>query len=57
MFGDQSLIFDPRYWCMRLVIDEEDDFLTRVGMINRESELFKLKKSLSLPIKIIKSYS
>jgi hypothetical protein len=42
-FGDRSSLFSTRYKCLKLVMNESDDFLTHVGVVNRECERFKLK--------------
>ncbi|CAH8506937.1 unnamed protein product [Schistosoma turkestanicum] len=41
LFGDQHSIFNTRYRCLKLVMNESDDFLTHVGIVNRECERFK----------------
>ena len=43
LFGDQSSLFSIRYRCLKLTMNENDDFLTHVGLVNRECERFKLK--------------
>ncbi|KAK4470004.1 hypothetical protein MN116_000030 [Schistosoma mekongi] len=42
-FGDNSSLFNIRYRCLKLKMNESDDFLTHVGIVNRECERFKLK--------------
>ena len=42
-FGDNSSLFNIRYRCLKLKMNESDDFLTHVGVVNRECERFKLK--------------
>ncbi|CAH8452171.1 unnamed protein product [Schistosoma rodhaini] len=42
-FGDNSSLFNTRYRCLKLVMNEDDDFLTHVGIVNRECERFRLK--------------
>ncbi|CAH8440217.1 unnamed protein product [Heterobilharzia americana] len=42
-FHDHSFLFNARYRCLKLVMIENDDFLTHVGTVNRECEKFKLK--------------
>ena len=43
IFGEQASLFNTRYRCLKLVMNESDDFLTHVGIVNRECERFKLK--------------
>ena len=43
LFGDHHSLFNTRYRCLKLVMNESDDFLTHVGIVNRECERFKLK--------------
>ncbi|KAH9581803.1 hypothetical protein MS3_00008831 [Schistosoma haematobium] len=42
-FGDNSSLFNTRYRCLKLTMNEDDDFLTHVGVVNRECERFRLK--------------
>ncbi|CAH8580239.1 unnamed protein product [Schistosoma turkestanicum] len=42
-FGDNSSLFSTRYRCLKLIMNEDDDFLTHVGIVNRECERFQLK--------------
>ncbi|CAH8585253.1 unnamed protein product [Schistosoma margrebowiei] len=42
-FGDNSSLFNARYRCLKLTMNEDDDFLTHVGIVNRECERFRLK--------------
>ncbi|CAH8598150.1 unnamed protein product [Schistosoma rodhaini] len=42
-FGENSSLFNTRYRCLKLVMNEDDDFLTHVGIVNRECERFRLK--------------
>nr|CAX83692.1 Gap-Pol polyprotein [Schistosoma japonicum] len=42
-FGDNSSLFNIRYRCLKLKMNKSDDFLTHVGVVNRECERFKLK--------------
>ncbi|VDP20613.1 unnamed protein product [Schistosoma margrebowiei] len=41
-FGDNSSLFNVRYRCLKLTMNE-DDFLAHVGIVNRECERFRLK--------------
>ncbi|VDP41589.1 unnamed protein product [Schistosoma margrebowiei] len=41
--GDNSSLFNTRYRCLKLTMNENDDFLTHVGVVNRECECFRLK--------------
>ncbi|CAH8671840.1 unnamed protein product [Schistosoma bovis] len=43
LFGDHHSLFSTRYRCLKLVMNESDDFLTHVGVVNRECERFKLR--------------
>ena len=43
IFGEQSSLFNTRYQCMKLTKRDTDDFLTYAGIVNRESERFKLR--------------
>ena len=43
LFGDHRSLFNTRYRCLKLVMNESDDFLTHIGIVNRECERFKLK--------------
>ena len=43
LFGDHSSLFSIRYRCLKLAMNDSDDFLTHVGLVNRECERFKLK--------------
>ncbi|CAH8429237.1 unnamed protein product, partial [Schistosoma bovis] len=42
-FGDNSSLFNTRYRCLKLTMNEDDDFPTHVGVVNRECERFRLK--------------
>ncbi|VDQ15265.1 unnamed protein product, partial [Trichobilharzia regenti] len=42
-FGDQRSLFNIRYHCMELVLNENDDIRTQLGIFNRTCERFKLK--------------
>ncbi|KAH9588111.1 hypothetical protein MS3_00000116 [Schistosoma haematobium] len=42
-FGDNSSLFNARYRCLKLTMNEDADFLTHVGIVNRECERFRLK--------------
>nr|CAH8867208.1 unnamed protein product [Trichobilharzia regenti] len=42
-FGDHSSLFRIRYRCLKLTMNENDDFLTHVGTVNREFERFRLR--------------
>ncbi|CAH8591082.1 unnamed protein product [Schistosoma margrebowiei] len=42
-FGDNSSLFNACYRCLKLTMNEDDDFLTYVGIVNRECERFRLK--------------
>nr|CAX83703.1 Gag-Pol polyprotein [Schistosoma japonicum] len=42
-FGDNSSLFNIRYRCLKLIMNEDSDFLTHVGIVNRECERFRLK--------------
>nr|CAH8874954.1 unnamed protein product [Trichobilharzia regenti] len=42
-FGDHSSLFSIRYRCLKLAMNENDDFLTHVGTVNRECERFRLR--------------
>ncbi|VDP30701.1 unnamed protein product [Schistosoma mattheei] len=41
--GDNSSLFNTRYRCLKLTMNEDNDFLTHVGVVNRERERFRLK--------------
>ena len=43
LFGDHRSLFNTRYRCLKLVMNESDNFLTHIGIVNRECERFKLK--------------
>ncbi|CAH8541265.1 unnamed protein product [Schistosoma intercalatum] len=43
LFGDHHSLFSTRYRCFKLVMNESDDFLTHIGVVNRECERFKLR--------------
>ena len=43
LFGDHRSLFDTRYRCPKRVMNESDDFVTHVGIVNRECERFKLR--------------
>ncbi|KAH9579586.1 hypothetical protein MS3_00000790 [Schistosoma haematobium] len=42
-FGDDSPLFNTRYRCLKLIMNEDNDFLTHVGIVNRKYERFRLK--------------
>ncbi|VDO62351.1 unnamed protein product [Schistosoma margrebowiei] len=42
-FGDNSSMFNAHYRCLKLTMNEDADFLTHVGIVNRECERFRLK--------------
>nr|CAH8843270.1 unnamed protein product [Trichobilharzia regenti] len=42
-FGDHSSLFSIRYRCLKMTMNENDDFLTHVGTVNRECERFRLR--------------
>ncbi|CAH8839295.1 unnamed protein product, partial [Trichobilharzia szidati] len=42
-FGDQRSLFNIRYHCMKLSLNENDDIHTQLGIVNRTCERFKLK--------------
>nr|CAH8845740.1 unnamed protein product [Trichobilharzia regenti] len=42
-FGDHSSLFSIRYRFLKLTMNENDDFLTHVGTVNRECERFRLR--------------
>ncbi|CAH8454507.1 unnamed protein product [Schistosoma margrebowiei] len=41
--GDNSSLFTAHYQCLKLIMNEGDDFLTHVGIVKRECERFRLK--------------
>ena len=43
MFGDQSSLFNIRYQCLNLLKNDQEDFVTYAGTVNKECERFKLK--------------
>ena len=43
LFGDHRSLFNTRHRCLKLVMHESDDFLTHIGIVNRECESFNLK--------------
>ncbi|VDP40179.1 unnamed protein product [Schistosoma curassoni] len=42
-FGDNSSVFDTRYRCLNLTMNEDDEFLTHMSVVNRGCERFRLK--------------
>lgn len=48
MYGREETLFSTRYKCLKLVKNEEDDFTTYAGQINKHCEQFELSK-LTVP--------
>ena len=44
IFGERSSLFHTRYQYFQIVKDQNDDFVTYAGLVNRECERFKLKE-------------
>ncbi|VDQ00496.1 unnamed protein product [Trichobilharzia regenti] len=42
-FGDQRYLFNIRYHCMKLVLNENDDIHTHLGIVNLTCERFQFK--------------
>lgn len=43
LFGDHCSLFNTRYRCLKLVMNDAEDFRNHIGVVNRECERFKLR--------------
>ena len=43
LFGDHCSLFNVRYRCLKLVMNDTEDFRTHIGVVNRECERFSLR--------------
>ncbi|TNN06305.1 Gap-Pol polyprotein, partial [Schistosoma japonicum] len=52
-FGDNSSLFNIRYRCLKLKMNESDDFSTHVGVVNRECERLQSEKFADIRTRLL----